>query len=67
MAIYWCLKGVSDGLCYWTVRNSEDEAWQAGYPKSAAGENEDAYRQRLQRVESEGDVTCVKVQLHETS
>lgn len=59
----YALKGPS-GLCWWTVRPTPRDAWDAGYPKAAA-EPEISYGDRLARIQKSELIECVRVTLEE--
>lgn len=58
----YCLKGKE--LCWWTVRPTPREAWEAGYPKSPA-EPDNEYVDRIGRIQGSELIECVCVTLAE--
>lgn len=60
----YCLKGKE--LCWWTVRPTPREAWEAGYPKSPA-ESESDYVDRIARIQNSELIECVSVELNEAT
>jgi len=61
----YCLKGLG-GVCWWTLRPTPREAWEAGYPKSPT-EPENCYVDRIGRVQKLDMIECVCVTLKEAS